>query len=289
MTEPIEPPTGGFRNPDALRRRAAVGGDRNQDQHFLIDDRVLDRLPAYLPADADRSQLLEIGAGTGALTDRLLVAGDRVTAIERDTRLAEFLRGEFDEAIAADRLQLIENDALAVELPSYSACVSNLPYSISSQLLFRLFPDRRPLVVTVQREFADRLVAEPGTDDYGRLSVSARHYTKPSVVEHVPRTAFDPQPRVESAVVRCVPTRPAYTVPDDDDFLRLVKAMFTQRRKTVRNAIRNTTHISGVQDAARLVDAADESVLSARPGDLPPETFARLARLAADVTRVKEP
>lgn len=289
MTEPIEPPDGGFRNPDALTRRAGVGGDRNQDQHFLVDDRVLDRLPAYLPAATDHGHLLEVGAGTGALTDRLLAVADRVSAVERDARLVEFCRAEFADAVAADRLDLIEGDALSVELPDYSACVSNLPYGISSELLFRLFPDRRPLVVTVQAEFADRLVAEPGTPEYGRLSVSARHYTTPEIVERIPRTAFDPQPRVESAVVRCLPSDPSYRVPDDDDFLRLVKAMFTQRRKTVRNAIRNTTHISGLEDGSRVVDATDEAVLSARPGDLSPETFAQIARTAAEVTRVEPP
>ena len=289
MTEQIEPPPGGFRDPDALRRRAGVGGDTNQDQHFLIDDRVLDRLPAYLPADADRSHLLEIGAGTGALTDRLLAAGDRVTAVERDTRLVEFCQGEFADALAADRLNLIAGDALSVPLPEYTACVANLPYGISSEILFRLFPDRRPLVVTVQREFAERLVAPPDTPEYGRLSVSAGHYTTPEIVERLPRSAFDPQPRVESAVVRCVPSEPGYQVPDDDDFLRFVKALFTQRRKTVRNGIRNTTHISGIDDAAAVVEAVDETTLSARPGALAPDEFAKLARIAARVTTVEAP
>ena len=84
------------RDPDALRARAGVGGDPRQDQHFLIDDRVLDRLPTYATeAGADTSHVLEIGAGTGALTDRLLRAADHVTAIERDTRLVSFLREEF--------------------------------------------------------------------------------------------------------------------------------------------------------------------------------------------------
>ena len=288
MTQSIEPPAGGFRDPDALRRRAGVRGDPNQDQHFLVDDRVLDRVASYLPAETDRSHLLEIGAGTGALTDRLLAVADRVTAIERDADLTAFCREEFADEIAQGRLSVIEGDALSVSLPDYTACVSNLPYGISSEILFRLLPHGRPLVVTVQREFADRLVAEPDTPEYGRLSVSARHYADVELVETVPATAFDPQPRVESAIVRCLPRDPDYTVADDEFFLRFVKALFTQRRKTVRNAIRNTAHISGLADPAAVVEAGDESTLSARPDDLSPAAFARLSNTALDASSLEE-
>lgn len=281
-------PTGvtDFRDPDALRRRAGVRGDPDRDQHFLVDDRVLDRLPDLLPEDADRSHLLEIGAGTGALTDRLLAAGDRVTAVEKDPDLAGFLRREFADAVAADRLTVIEGDALDVSLPAFTASVSNLPYGASSELAFRLLPTDRPLVLMFQREFADRMVAAPGSDDYGRLSVSTAHYADATVAETVPRGAFDPQPRVDSAVVRLTPRTPDYEVDDEAFFLRFVKALFTQRRKTVRNAVRNTAHISGVADPDAVVAAADEATLSRRPERLPPAEFAALARLAADVSEI---
>jgi 16S rRNA (adenine1518-N6/adenine1519-N6)-dimethyltransferase len=273
------------RDPDRLRRRAGVRGDPSRDQHFLVDDRVLDRIPSYLPDQLTTERLLEIGAGTGALTDRLFaVEGVKsVTAIERDTALAEFLRQEFADEVTGGRLTVIEGDALAVELPAYDACVSNLPYGISGEVTFRLLRRRRPAVCTYQAEFADRLVAEPGTDDYGRLSVAARHYAETTVVERVPPTAFDPQPAVESAVVRLAPREPTYEVPDDGAFLNLVKAIFTQRRKTVRNAIHNTTHISGIDDPDAVVAAASEATLGARAGDLSPERYATLARLAAEV------
>jgi 16S rRNA (adenine1518-N6/adenine1519-N6)-dimethyltransferase len=273
-----------FRDPDALRRRAGVRGDPDRDQHFLVDDRVLDRLPGLLPPTADESHLLEIGGGTGALTDRLLDAGDRVTVVEKDPDLAAFLREEFAAAVDAHRLRVIEGDALSVALPTFTASVSNLPYGVSSEIAFRLLPTGRPLVLMFQREFAERMVAGPGSDDYGRLSVSTAHYADAEIVESVPKTAFDPQPRVDSAVVRCRPRDPDYEVPDDDFFLRFVKALFTQRRKTVRNAVRNTAHISGVTEPDAVVEAADEDLLGRRPGNLPPAEFAALARLAADVS-----
>jgi len=266
-----------------------VSGDPRFDQHFLVDDRVLDRLPTYATeVGADCSHVLEIGAGTGALTDRLLRVADRVTAIERDPALAAFLREEFAAAIDADRLTVIEGDALEVPLPEFTASVSNLPYGASSEIAFRLLPRRRPMVLMFQFEFAERMAAGPGDDAYGRLSVAAAHYADVELVERVPREAFDPQPAVESAVVRTTPRDPDYEVPDDAFFLRFLKAVFTQRRKTMRNAIRNTAHISRLEDPEAVVDAADEGLLSRRAGDLEPGEFAALARLAWDVGRPED-
>ncbi|MEF8784551.1 MAG: 16S ribosomal RNA methyltransferase A [Haloarculaceae archaeon] len=271
------------RDPDALIRRAGVRGNPDFDQHFLVDDRVLDRVPGYLPEDADTSHILEVGAGTGALTDRLLGVADRVTAIERDPELAAFLREEFADAIAENRLTIVEGDALDVDIPDFTASVSNLPYGISSEISFRLLPRGRPLVLMFQQEFAERMAADAGDDEYGRLSVTAGHYADIDIVETVPREAFDPQPRVESAVVRTTPREPEYSVPDVDFFMAFLKAVFTQRRKTMRNAVRNTAHISGLGDPDAVVEAAGEDLMSRRAGTVTPEEFAQLATLAHEV------
>ncbi len=272
-----------MRDPDALIARAGVRGDPQRDQHFLVDDRVLDRLPGYLPEDADRTHLLEIGGGTGALTDRLLDHAERVTVVERDRTLASFLTEEFAEAIEADRLTVVSGDALEIDLPAFSASVSNLPYGISSEVAFRLLPTGRPLVLMFQREFAERMAAEPEADEYGRLSVTAGHYAEIEIVETVPKEAFSPPPAVESAVVRVTPRTPEYTVPNDEAFMAIVRGIFTQRRKTMRNAIRNTTHISGIDDPEAVIDSAGEELMGKRAGNVPPESFARLSRIAAEV------
>ncbi|MFB6163707.1 MAG: 16S ribosomal RNA methyltransferase A [Haloarculaceae archaeon] len=274
----------GQRDPDALMRRAGVAGDPDRDQHFLVDDRVLDRLPGYATEiDADLGHVLEIGGGTGALTDRLLAVADRVTVVERDPALAAFLREEFADAVAADRLTVIEGDALDVDLPAFSAAVANLPYGVSSEIAFRLLPRERPLVLMFQKEFGERMAADPGTDEYGRLSVTAGHYADVEVVEPVPKGAFAPPPAVESAVVRTRPRQPDYEVPDADFFMDCVTAVFTQRRKTMRNAIRNTAHISGLGDPDAVVDAADEDLMGMRAGNVTPAQFAELATLAWEV------
>ena len=283
MTDSTPDAAPDLRDPDELRRRAGVRGDPDRDQHFLIDDRVLDRIPTYLPEDADTTHILEIGGGTGALTDRLLRVAERVTVVERDPALAAFLREEFEADTEAGRLEIIEGDALEVELPEFTACVANLPYGISSEITFRLLPTQRPLVLMFQREFGERMAAEPGTDDYGRLSVSAQHYADVEVVEIVPPEAFDPAPAVESAIVRLRPREPDYEVTDEAFFFDFVKALFTQRRKTIRNGIRNTAHISGLSDPEAVVDAVedvDEDLLRARAGSLSPAAFAELTAIA---------
>jgi len=273
-----------LRDPDALLARADVRGDPNRDQHFLVDDRVLDRLPSYATRiDADLSHVLEIGAGNGALTDRLLAVAEHVTAVERDPDLAAFLREEFVDEIDAGRLTVVEGDALDVDLPDFTASISNLPYGVSSEIAFRLLPRGVPLILMFQQEFAERMAADPGTDEYGRLSVTAGHYADIEVVEPVPKEAFSPPPAVESAIVRALPRDPEYEVPGDEVFMDFVKAVFTQRRKTMRNAIRNTGHISGLDDPDAVVEAADESLMSKRAGDVTPAEFAKLARLAVEV------
>ncbi|WP_226006875.1 16S ribosomal RNA methyltransferase A [Natrinema salinisoli] len=273
-----------MRDPDGLIARAGVRGDPNRDQHFLVDDRVLDRLPTYLTEiDADTSHLLEIGGGTGALTDRLLAIGDEVTVVERDRELAAFLREEFADEIDAGELTVIEGDALEVELPEFTASVSNLPYGVSSEIAFRLFPEKKPLVLMFQQEFAERMVAESDTSEYGRLSVSSQHYADIELVESIPKEAFSPPPAVQSAVIRAVPREPDYAVENEEFFLRFVKALFTQRRKTIRNGIRNTAHISGLEEPEAVVDAAEDDVLQKRAGAMAPADFAALAQLAWDV------
>jgi 16S rRNA (adenine1518-N6/adenine1519-N6)-dimethyltransferase len=255
-----------------LMRRAGVRPDGSRDQHFLVDDRVLDRIVGYAPG-LDGAHAVEVGGGVGNLTARLAERYDRVTVVEVDDGLAGFLKDEFgDEA----GVEVVHGDATEAALPDFDVSVSNLPYSASSPLLFRLLPRGAPLVVTVQREFAERAVAEAGDDDYGRLSVTTGRYADAEILETVPPSAFAPPPEVESAVVRFEP----HDARGDGFFDDVVRAAFTQRRKTLRNALRNTTHITGVDEGD--VDDAPEELLSKRPGKMTPEEFERVAGALRD-------
>lgn len=271
-----------MRDPRQLRRRAGTDGATSQDQYFLEDERVLDRILDYAhDASLDLTHVLEIGPGTGALTARLLTVSEHVTAIERDSDLASFLTEEFNQSIAADRLTVEHGDALEVPYPSFSACISNLPYGVSSELLFRLLPYRRPLIVMVQSEFGERMAADPDTAAYGRLSVTTQHYGAVEILETVPPSAFTPSPPVESALVRVLPGEPVYTLDDEELFFAVVRAVFTQRRKTLKNALANTTHISGIEAIDRVLERIDDQTLAKRPGALSPEAFAHITNVAA--------
>jgi 16S rRNA (adenine1518-N6/adenine1519-N6)-dimethyltransferase len=208
-------------------------------QNFLADRHYVARIvDAVDPAPGDN--LVEIGPGLGALTNALIERAGKISAIEIDRDLAARLHERF----TADRLALREADALAFDFATLGAdlrVVGNLPYNISTPLLFHLASyDRlvRDIHVMLQREVVARMTAAPDTADYGRLSVMLQARFRVSRLFTVPAGAFRPAPNVESAVTRLLPLgadRPA--IADEALFSRIVAAAFGQRRKTLRNAL----------------------------------------------------
>lgn len=197
----------------------------------MVDARVAHRALAY--ADLHASDVvLEIGPGLGVLTRELVGRVKHVVAIESDRRFAEYLRRAVPEADIAC------GDALKVDWPDFDVMVSNLPYQISSPLTFRLLAtpfDRA--VLMYQWEFAKRMVAAPGTEDYSRLSVGVYVRAACTILERVPRNAFRPQPKVNSALVRLEPRPSPFPMADPDRFDAVVAALFEHRRKTVENGL----------------------------------------------------
>jgi len=208
-------------------------------QNFLADPHYVARIVAAIepqPGDA----IVEIGPGLGALTDALVARAGTIDAIEIDRDLAARLRERF----ASERLRLHEADALAFDFAKLSGelrVVGNLPYNISSPLLFHLasYESRlRDIHVMLQREVVARMTAKPATADYGRLTVMLQARFLVTRLFTVPPGAFRPAPSVESAVARLVPLREARpTIADAALFARVVAAAFGQRRKTLRNAL----------------------------------------------------
>jgi 16S rRNA (adenine1518-N6/adenine1519-N6)-dimethyltransferase len=208
-------------------------------QNFLADPHYVARIvEAIDPQPGDN--LVEIGPGLAALTGALIEGAGRIAAIEIDRDLAARLRERF----TADRLALHEADALAFDFSSLGdslRVVGNLPYNISSPLLFHLAAFEthlRDVHVMLQREVVARMTAAPGTPDYGRLTVMLQALFRVTRLFTVPAGAFRPAPKVESAVARLVPLgaqRPA--IADEALFARIVAASFGQRRKTLRNAL----------------------------------------------------
>lgn len=209
-------------------------------QHFLHDPLIIERIIAAARLDGGQ-QVLEIGPGLGVLTDRLLEHSAGVEVMEIDHELIARLRERYDPRLvihAGDVLKLSWGDLL--QHPPY-VLVANLPYNISSQILFRLLNYRRlfaRLVLMFQREVGERLVAEPGGRDYGILSVLFQLHFDISIVTRVAPGAFRPPPRVDSVVLAFDPLPVPRVDPVDPElFTRVVKGAFRQRRKTLRNSL----------------------------------------------------
>jgi 16S rRNA (adenine1518-N6/adenine1519-N6)-dimethyltransferase len=255
--------------------------DKRKDQHFLVDRNVLERIVAA--ADIrDDEVVLEIGAGPGNLTRLLAQRAKQVYAIEMDPRFAEKLEADF----AGSNVTVIRGNALKVDFPRFDKAVANLPYSISSDVTFKLLQHRFKFAVLMyQKEFAQRMVAKVGTSDYSRLSVTVQHYADVQILIKVPRGAFMPPPEVESAVVKLTPRPPAYSVGDEQLFMRLVTAAFAGRRKQLRNAIIKNAHMMGIPDPKKVVAALPQDLLDRRAEQVSPEEFARLADDIRKVTK----
>ena len=210
-------------------------------QHFLTDRHYLRRVvDAIAPRPGD--SMVEIGPGTGILTEELVSRVEHLHVIEIDRDLAAALRGRFP----AGKVSVHEGDALEFDFAGLAAplrVVGNLPYNVSTPLLFRIasIAERvRDCVFMLQKEVVDRMVAAPATPDYGRLSVMLQYRFAMALALRVPAGAFTPPPKVESAVVRMQPLgADRLRARDEALFARIVAGAFSQRRKTLRNAARD--------------------------------------------------
>ncbi len=176
--------------------------------------------------------VLEIGPGKGALTEFLAKKAKIVIAIEKDRNLAKEIGGKWEN------VKIIEGDAAKTEWPEFDKLVSNLPYEISSPVIEKLFQmgNWKIAVMMLQKEFAKRLVAKPGTKDYSRLTVLANYYSDAKIISSIGRGAFQPPPRVESAIVILKPRKKPFAA--DSYFWECVNRIFQHKKKTVRAAIK---------------------------------------------------
>ncbi len=246
-------------------------------QNFLIDRNILDILLAAAelqPSDA----VVEVGPGLGVLTAALLARAAAVTAVEKDNRLAPYLRERF---AAEPRLTLVHSDVLDCDLPALFPApgrklVANLPYAIAARLLVELTALPHPpalLVVTIQREVADRLEARPSTNDYGLLSILLQRHYEIRTVKHVSPSCFWPPPEVQSSISKLVRRPEPLGGPADESALRdLLRHAFSRRRKTMARSLRDL-----VSDPLPALEAAGIAP-TARAEELAPAAWPALLR-----------
>lgn len=259
-------------DPRGILRALGVRPSKSRGQHFLVDVRVAHRALNYADLHASDT-VLEIGPGLGVLTRELVRRVKRVVAIESDRRFAEYLRRAIPDA------EIVHGDALKAEWPDFDVMVSNLPYQISSPLTFRLLAtpfDRA--VLMYQWEFAKRMVAPPGSEDYSRLSVGVYVRAACTILERVPRNAFRPQPKVNSALVRLEPRASPFPIRDPDRYDAVVAALFEHRRKTVENGLRLAWSVFAESPEALEAALAEMPFRGRRVEELRPEDIEQVAR-----------
>lgn len=266
-----------------LLKKYRIRPDSRLGQNFLVDSASLDKVVLAAGLIGDET-VLEIGAGLGSLTRRLASAARRVIAVEYDQRLLPPLE---EMTASLEGVEIISGDILTLNLaallrdePYY--VVANIPYNITSALIRRLLEIPNPanrIVLTIQREVADRIVAKAG--DMSILALSVQIYGRPAVVAHIPAAAFYPQPRVESAVVRIdIHSEPLLPHSLITPFFRVAKAGFSQKRKQLKNSLSGGLAITA-EEAKSLLDAAHISH-QRRAQELSIEEWVRLANIWQD-------
>ncbi|MGQ0558214.1 MAG: 16S rRNA (adenine(1518)-N(6)/adenine(1519)-N(6))-dimethyltransferase RsmA [Sphingosinicella sp.] len=256
--------------------RHGLSAARALGQNFILDEQLLDRI-VRAAGPPDQQRVYEVGPGPGGLTRALLRAGAAVTVVERDTRFLEPLREL--AASCPGRLSIIEGDALGVDEPQAigpANVVANLPYNIATPLLVRWLsgshwpPWWQSLTLMFQLEVARRIVAIPGTRDYGRLAVLSQWRSRPRLLMKIHRSAFVPPPKVMSALVRIESIEQPAGV-DAASIERLTAAAFGQRRKMMRRSLQA---LPGALEALAQLGIDPER----RAETLSVEDFVRLAR-----------
>jgi 16S rRNA (adenine1518-N6/adenine1519-N6)-dimethyltransferase len=246
-------------------------------QHFLHDQNIIMKLVRSIHPKHD-DNIVEIGPGLGALTFPLLQELDHLNVVELDRDVIARLKSIGD---TKGKFTIHESDALKFDFAQLATgdktlrVVGNLPYNISTPLIFHLLEHKQNIIdmhFMLQKEVVDRLTAEPGSKDYGRLSVMAQYHCQCEYLFFVPPGAFNPPPKVDSAIIRMQPwTKPPFKANDPARLAEIVQAAFSKRRKTLRNSLKD--HLDGEQIEAAGVDP------SLRPEVLSVEQFVALANV----------
>lgn len=264
---------------------------KSMGQNFITDASV----PAAMAREATESAqgVIEIGPGFGTLTAPLALSAEKVVSIELDKRLRKVLEETlagfsnvsfiWEDCLKVNLKELIETQFQGMEV----SVAANLPYYITTPIIMNLLESRLPfkkIVVMIQKEVAERLCAKPGGKDYGAISVSTQYFSRPQIIKHVPAGAFIPAPKVDSAVVSMeILETPSVTPKDEKLFFKLIKAAFSQRRKTLVNALSGSGIFGSKEEVAAAVEAVGLSP-TVRGEALSIEQFCELSDCFAKTT-----
>lgn len=221
-------------------RKLGIRPSKSLGQNFLEDGNVAKKIVQSANI-TESDKILEIGPGLGILTDFIVERTGKTILIEKDESLIGYLEGRYSNY----NVDIIQEDVLEVELPDFNKVVSNLPFSISSPITFKLLRcDFKSGILTYQKQFAERMIAEAEEEEYSRLSVMVSVYAEVKKLFNIPRKSFYPPPKVDATVVRLIPSKPEFTIKNKDIFSKVVKELFNYRRKKIKNALKTGLNVN---------------------------------------------
>ena len=261
-----------------------IHANKNLGQNFLVDDDTVSGIIEV--ANISKEDLvIEIGPGLGTITKELLERAGKVICIELDERMITILNDRFS---LYNNFELINEDVLKVNLQELinkesfktTKIVANLPYYITTPIILKLLEERldiEAITVMIQKEVAERLVAEPGKGESGAITYAINYYTKPKIVLQVPNTAFIPEPKVNSTVIQLdVQKEPTVKVLNEEKLFELIKIAFMQKRKTLVNALTNSNKYGSKETVEKVIEKMGLD-LKIRPEKLTLEQYAELS------------
>lgn len=220
--------------------KIGIRATKSLGQNFLNDDSIAEKIVKFAEISSDEI-ILEIGPGLGVLTDFIVKKAKKTILVEKDEAIVGYLKGRYSDK----NLEIIHEDVLEIDLPNFDKVISNLPFNISSPITFKLLEKEFKLgILTYQKEYADRMCAEVGEDDYSRLSVMVSTFADIERLFTISKNSFYPPPKVDAAVLKLIPREPNFDLKYPEAFADVVRELFNYRRKTIRNGLRNGFDIS---------------------------------------------
>ncbi len=208
-------------------------------QNFLLNEEIA-RKQVEAAGIEIGDRVLEIGPGLGILTKYILEKTDNAIFIEKDPYLAGYIEKKYGAEVICD-------DVLGVDFPEVDIIVANLPYHISSEITIRILESQfKRAILMYQKEFADHLTAQPGSRDYSRISVAREYYADAEAIMTVPKSMYHPSPKVDSTIIKLSAREPPITPLDKEYFFKMVRLIFSHKKRTVRNALLSEAGILGI-------------------------------------------
>jgi 16S rRNA (adenine1518-N6/adenine1519-N6)-dimethyltransferase len=223
-----------------LLRSLKIKPNKKLGQNFLIDKKIAAKLISVANLSKDRDKVLEVGPGLGSLTSLLVENAKKIHAVELDKRLYRFLK---DKASKHDNLNLILGDVLKITIPPHNKVVSTIPYTITGPLLSKLLfkRDAPEIYMIIEKAIADRIMAQPNTEAFSRLSVSVKTFAKPTIIQRVQKNCFYPSPRIDLAMIKLIPHDKIDEFFNFEEhitlFLNLLRGIFPYKNKDSVNAL----------------------------------------------------